>query len=94
MDITYEMFLNDLQRLNVQIRFCRRIISQKGTPTLMMKLITGDLNTYEKLINERTVHFLGRVSRIIERANRQHLFLLNTADVICSTTVQKSAKNQ
>lgn len=67
MDITDEMFLSHLQRLNLQIRFCRRIISrQRGTPTLMMRLITGDLNTYEKLINERAVHFLGRVFRIIE----------------------------
>jgi len=66
-DITDEMYLNHLQRLNLQIRFCRSIISrQRKTPTLMMRLILGDLNTYEKLMKERTVHFLGRVFRIIE----------------------------
>lgn len=67
LDIPDDMFLKHLQKLNLEIRFCKRIISrQRGTPTLMMRLITGNLNTYEKLINERTVHFLGRVFRIVD----------------------------
>lgn len=67
LDITDEMFSEHLQKLNLQIRFCKRIISrQRGTPTLMMRLITGDLSSYEKLMNDRMVHFLGRVFRIIE----------------------------
>lgn len=67
LDITDEMFLNHLQKMELQVRFCKRIISRaRNSPTLMMRLITGDLTTYEKLINDRTVHFLGRVFRIVE----------------------------
>jgi len=67
LEITDEMFLKHLQKLNLQIRFCKRIISrQRGTPTLMIRLITGHLSTYEQLVNDRTVHFLGRVFRIVE----------------------------
>ncbi|XP_066258008.1 uncharacterized protein [Euwallacea similis] len=67
LDITDDMFLKHLEGLGLNVRFCRRIISrQRSTPTLMMRLITGDLTTYEKLINDRAVHFLGRLFRIVE----------------------------
>ncbi|XP_066252658.1 uncharacterized protein [Euwallacea similis] len=67
LDITDEMFLRNLERLQLKIRFCKRIISrQRGVPTLMMRLITGDLKTYEQLITDRMVHFLGRIYRIVE----------------------------
>ncbi|XP_066153270.1 uncharacterized protein [Euwallacea fornicatus] len=67
LDITDEMFANHLKGLNLQISFCKRIVSrQRGLPTLMMRLITGKLKTYEKLMNDRGVHFLGRVFRIVE----------------------------
>ncbi|XP_066260796.1 uncharacterized protein [Euwallacea similis] len=67
LDITDCMFLKHLEKLGLNVRFCRRIISrQRSTPTLMMRLITGDLTTYEKLINDRAVHFLGRLYRIVE----------------------------
>jgi len=84
MDITDEMFLSHLQRLNLQIRFCRRIISrQRGTPTLMMRLITGDLNTYEKLI-KNAQYTSWAVSFELSRANRQHLFHAPVHAVLCS----------
>uniref|UniRef100_A0AAR5PHC2 Pre-C2HC domain-containing protein n=1 Tax=Dendroctonus ponderosae TaxID=77166 RepID=A0AAR5PHC2_DENPD len=61
------MFLDHLRDLQLQIRFCKRIISRvKGTPTLMIRLITGDHATYERLIADRALHFLGRVFRIVE----------------------------
>lgn len=67
LDISDEMFLHHLQKMQFNIRFCKRIISrQRGTPTLMMRLITGELATYERLITDRAVHFLGRVYRIVE----------------------------
>ncbi|XP_066258011.1 uncharacterized protein [Euwallacea similis] len=67
LEITDEMFFKHLERMELRIRFCKRIISrQRNAPTLMMRLITGDLATYEKLMNERAVHFLGRVFRIVE----------------------------
>lgn len=67
LDITDEMFLHHLGKMHLKIRFCKRIISrQRGAPTLMIRLITGDLTTYERLMTDRTVHFLGRVYRIVE----------------------------
>lgn len=51
----------------ILIRFCKTIISRhRGTPTLMMRLIAGDNSTYERLVANRLVHFLGRIFRIIE----------------------------
>lgn len=67
LDISDEMFLQHLEKRQLKIRFCKRIISrQRGKPTLMMRLITGELATYEKLMSDRAVHFLGRMYRIIE----------------------------
>lgn len=67
LDISDEMFLHHLEKMQLKIRFCKRITSrQRGTPTMMMRLITGELATYEKLITDRIVHFLGRVYRIVE----------------------------
>lgn len=67
LDITDEMFLRHLEKMDLQIRFCKRIISrERNNPTLLVRLITGDLKTYEKLMNDRIVHFLGRVFRIVE----------------------------
>lgn len=67
LDITDEMFSDHLKSIYPQIRFCKRIISrQRGAPTLMIRLITGDHSTYERLMANRFVHFLGRIFRIIE----------------------------
>ncbi|KAH1021731.1 hypothetical protein HUJ04_011215 [Dendroctonus ponderosae] len=47
------MFRNCIKKIHPQIRFCKRIISgQRGTPTLMMRLITGDHATYESLMTD------------------------------------------
>ncbi|XP_048523560.1 uncharacterized protein LOC109543862 isoform X1 [Dendroctonus ponderosae] len=67
LEISDEMFLQQLREQNFTIRFCKRIISrQRDRPTLMVRLITGDVNTYERLMGERSVHFLGRVFKITE----------------------------
>jgi len=61
------MFSKQLEKLGLKIRFCKRIISrERNSPTLLIRLITGDLTTYKKLMNDRAVHFPGRVFRIIE----------------------------
>ncbi|XP_048516917.1 uncharacterized protein LOC125502522, partial [Dendroctonus ponderosae] len=67
LDIEDSMFLERLEQQGFKIRFCRRIISrERNAPTLMMRLITGDISTYERLMSDRAVHFLGRIFKITE----------------------------
>ncbi|XP_066146781.1 uncharacterized protein [Euwallacea fornicatus] len=68
LEISDDLFRQNLEKIGLtKIRFCKRIISRaRNTPTYMIRLITGNLATYEKLMNGRTVQFLGRVFRVVE----------------------------
>ena len=66
-EVTNEIFENHLKTLQYNVRYCKRINSrERQKPTLMIRLITGDLTTFEKLISARGIYFLGRIYRITE----------------------------
>lgn len=52
-EITDEELSNYLKRINIEHRFCKRIMSKKyGKNTYLVRIITGDIQSFEKLLNE------------------------------------------
>lgn len=52
-EINDEELNNHLKKANYEFRYCKRIISkQTNTPTSLIRIITGNINTYEKILSE------------------------------------------
>lgn len=53
LEITDEDLSNYLNNINIEHRYCKRIISRNtGKNTYLIRIITGDIRSYEKLLNE------------------------------------------
>lgn len=53
LEISDEDLSKHLNNNNIEHRFCKRIISKKtGKATYLIRIITGDIQSYEKLLNE------------------------------------------
>lgn len=52
-EITDTQMSQHLKNLNIEHRYCKRIISKTtDKPTLLVRIITGEVSSYEKLLNE------------------------------------------
>lgn len=91
-EINDEELNNHLKKANYEFRYCKRIISkQTNTPTSLIRIITGNINTYEEILSEGVFYKADIIQHTQAMLQIQHRSLAANA---CSThTAPKIAPN-